>query len=180
MNTLELVGQAVGILATVFIIFSYQHKERSRVIGFQLVGTFLFSVNFALLGAPVGAILNAVAVVRAVVFLNKEKLHAEHPLWLVGFSAVYLASYAATFTLLNKESTPLNLLIELLPVIGMVATTISFRFEDAKMIRRYGLISSPCWLIYNIASFSLGAIICEVISLGSIILGIYRFDRRKN
>lgn len=180
MNTLELLGQAIGILATIFIIFSYQHKERSRVIAFQLVGTFLFSVNFSLLGAPVGAILNAVAVIRAIVFLNKEKLRADHPLWLAGFSAVYAASYVVTFTLLSKEPTPVNLVIELLPVIGMVATTLSFRFEDAKMIRRYGLISSPCWLIYNIASFSVGAIICEVISLGSIILGIYRFDRRKN
>ena len=180
MNILELLGQAVGILATVFIILSYQHKERSRVIAFQLVGTFLFSVNFSLLGAPVGAILNAVAVIRAIVFLNKEKLRADHILWLLGFCGVYAASYVVTFTLLAKEATPMNLMIELLPVIGMVATTLSFRFEDAKMIRRYGLISSPCWLIYNIASFSVGAIICEVISLGSIILGIYRFDRRRS
>lgn len=180
MNNLELIAQAIGILAMAFNIFSYQQKQQKRVIAFQLVGGLLFSVNFFLLGAMVGAILNVVAVVRAVVFLQKEKLHSNHPAWLLGFTAVYFASYFLTFTVFGKSATAGNLIIELLPVIGMVATTISFRFTDAKTIRRYGLISSPCWLIYNIASFSVGAIICEVLSLCSILIGMLRLDRKKS
>ena len=61
----------------------------------------------------------------------------------------------------------------------MTATTISYRLTDAKAIRRYGLISSPCWLVYNIANFSIGAILCEILSLGSIVLGILRLDKQK-
>ena len=62
---------------------------------------------------------------------------------------------------------------------GMTAATLSFRKQDAASIRRYGLISSPCWLIYNIGVFSLGAIICEVLSLGSILIGMGRLDKQK-
>lgn len=173
----DLIAQIIGILAMMFNILSYQQKTRTRAIAFQLGGALLFAVNFLMLGAIVGGILNAVAAIRAVVFLNRDKLQANRISWLVGFIAVYAASYALTFTVFGKEPSALNLLIEILPVIGMTATTISFRLSDAKAIRRYGLISSPCWLIYNIANFSIGAILCEVLSLGSIIIGMLRLDR---
>ena len=149
------------------------------MITFQLLGVALFCVNFFLLGAFAGSFLNAVAVIRALVFLNKEKLRADRFLWLAGFTLIYLASYLLTFTLFGKEASLSNLLIEFLPVIGMVATTVSFRYTDAKTIRRFGLISSPCWLIYNLFAGSIGAICCEVLSLGSVLLGMWRLDRKK-
>ena len=99
--------------------------------------------------------------------------------WLLGFVAVYLTSYLLTFTVFGKEPTAINLIVEFLPVVGMTATTASFRLTDAGAIRRFGLISSPTWLIYNIANFSIGAICCEVLSLGSILIGIFRHDRKK-
>ena len=91
---------------------------------------------------------------------------------------VYFASYILTFTVFGKEPTVFNFIIEFLPLIGMIATTISYRFTDAKAIRRFGLISSPAWLVYNIANLAVGAILCEVLSLGSIIIGIIRLDRK--
>ena len=175
MNT---IAQIIGLFAMAFNILSYQQKTRSRVIAFQLGGALLFSINFYLLGAMVGSILNVVAAIRAIVFLNKEKLKADRLPWLLGFTAVYLLSYVLTFTVFGKPATAVNLLVEFLPVVGMTATTISFRLSDAKAIRRYGLISSPSWLIYNIANFSIGAICCEVLSLGSILLGMFRLDKK--
>lgn len=179
MDLFQLIAQIVGIFAMAFNIASYQQKTRERAIGCQLCGGFLFSVNFLMLGAIVGGLLNLIAVVRAVIFLNKDKLKADRLPWLVGFTAVYLLCYLLTFTLFGAEPTAKKLVIELLPVIGMVATTISFRYTDAKTIRKYGLISSPSWLIYNIANFSIGAIVCEVLSLCSILIGMFRFDRKK-
>ena len=177
MELIEWIAQVIGIFAMAFNILSYQQKTRHLAIAFQLVGAALFAVNFFMLGAVVGGILNAVAFIRAIIFLNKEKLHADKPVWLVGFTAVYLASYVLTFTVFGKEPTAANLIIEFLPVIGMTATTISFRLTDAKAIRRFGLISSPSWLIYNIANLAVGAICCEVLSLCSIVIGMLRLDR---
>ena len=175
----EIAAQLVGIVAMAFNILSYQQKTQKGVIGFQLFGSMLFAVNYFLLGATVGGILNLVGTVRAVVFLNREKTHAEHPAWLVGFTAVYLLSYLLTFTVFQKVPTVFNLIVEFLPVIGMTATTVSFRLKDAATIRRFGLISSPSWLVYNIVNFSIGAICCEVLSLGSILIGMLRLDRGK-
>lgn len=179
MNTVALIAQIVGLFAMAFNIFSYQQRTQKAAIAFQLGGSILFAVNYLMLGAIVGGILNAVGIVRALVFLNREKTKATHPAWLAAFVFLYLTSYVLTFTVFGKDATLFNLIIEFLPVIGMTATTVSFRLSDAKAIRRFGLISSPSWLVYNIVSFSVGAIICEVLSLGSILIGMLRLDRSK-
>ena len=179
METTEIIAQAIGIFAMAFNLLSYQQKTRKGAIIFQLFGTTLFTINFLMLGAMVGGLLNLVGAIRAIIFINKEKLRADHIAWQIGFIAVYFASYILTFTAFGKEATVFNLIIEFLPIIGMIATTISYRFSDAKSIRKFGLISSPAWLVYNIANMAVGAILCEVLSLGSIIIGIIRLDRKK-
>lgn len=179
MDTIEITAQIIGIVAMFFNLFSYQQKTRKGAIICQLFGTILFTVNFFMLGATVGAIMNFIGALRAVIFINKEKLKADHIGWFIGFTVIYLASYVLTFTVLDKEPTAVNFILEFLPVIGMVATTHSYRLTDAKAIRKFGLISSPVWLIYNIANLSVGAIICEVLSLASIIIGIVRLDKKK-
>ena len=179
MDAYALFAQAVGIAAMFFNILSFQQRTRQRVIAFQLIGGALFAANFLMLGAYVGGILNVIAVIRALIFLNKERFRADHILWQVGFAAVYLLSYLLTFTVFGKPVTLFNCVTEFLPIVGMVASTISFRYSDAKTIRRFSLISSPSWLVYNIANFAVGATICEVFCLVSIVVGILRLDRQK-
>ncbi len=179
MEPIEIIAQAIGIVAMAFNIFSYQQKKQKGVIAFQLVGGSLFAVNFLLLGAWVGGILNIIAAIRAVIFLNKEKLKADRPVWFIGFALTYIAVYILSFAIFKTEPTPYNFVIELLPVVGMMATTVGFSLKKAADVRKCGLISSPSWLIYNISNFSLGAIICETLSLISIVTGIVRLDLRK-
>ncbi len=176
---LQFIGQVIGIIAMAFNILSYQQKNQKTVIAFQFFGSVLFALNFLMLGAVVGGILNIIGIIRALVFLNKDRLHADRPIWLCGFIAAYLAVYVMTFTVLGAKPTIPNLLIEGLPVIGMTAITLGFRMTDAKAVRQMGLISSPSWLIYNIACGSIGAICCEVFTLGSILIGMLRLDRKK-
>ena len=178
MTSYEFFAQAVGIVAMAFNILSFQQKTHKSVITCQLFGTLLFAVNFFMLGAPIGGTLNLVAALRAIVFTNREKFRADHIGWLFFFTAVYIASYILNFTVFGVELTPLRAVIELLPVAAMTVTTISFRMQDARAIRRFGLFSSPAWLIYNISSFAVGAIICEILSLCSIVIGILRYDRQ--
>lgn len=177
---MELVAQIIGVFAMAFNIWSYQQKSQKYIIALQLVGSALFTVHFFMLNAYMGALLNAVGIVRAIVFLHKAKLKSDHVLWLIAFIVVYALSYILTFSVLGKELTALNALVEILPVIGMTATTFAFRCKTAKNTRLLGLVSSPSWLIYNVVSLSIGAICCEVFSLISIIVGFFRLDRKAN
>ena len=179
MDFYDIIAQAVGIVAMAFNILSYQQKGYMRVMTFQLLGSALFAVNFFMLGAFVGGFLNTVGIFRALVFMNKKRLHAEHPAWLATFVCLYILSYILTFTVIGKPLTLFNGIIELLPVVAMTAVTISFRLSNDRAIRRFGLISSPSWLVYNIVNFAVGAMICEILSLCSIVIGIIRYDLKK-
>ncbi len=178
MKPVEIIAQVIGIVAMLFNILSYQSKKQKNIIALQLCGGALFSVNYLMLGATVGGILNILAAVRAIVFLFKEKLKTDRLPWLFGFIACFIAVYVLNFTLFGKEPTAINLVIEILPVIGMTALSIGFRLKNASDVRKCGLISSPAWLIYNIYAGSWGAIICEIMTLGSIFIGMFRHDRK--
>lgn len=173
------IAQIISIAAMAFCILSYQQKKAEGVITLQLFGGVLFAISFLMLGAYGGGILNIVAAIRAILFLKKDTFHTDKPFWLPVFFTVYVLAYVATFTVFHKEPTPFHLILECLPVIGMVATTLAFRLGDARIIRRYSLVSSCSWLIYNIAALSIGAICCEAFSIVSIFIGMYRLDRKK-
>ena len=179
MTPYEIAGQIISILAMACNIISYQQKDQKRLILCQLSGGTLFAISFFLLGATVGGLLNVVAVIRAVIFLFPKKLNASHPAWLFGFIGCYVLFYVLTFTVFGTEPNPSALLIEILPVIGMTALSIGFMFAESKKVRLFGLISSPAWLIYNIYYLSIGAILCEAFSLGSIFIGMLRHDKKQ-
>ncbi len=177
MQPIEITAQIIGIVAMTFNILSYQGKSQKTVLLLQLLGSTLFAVNFLLLGAAVGGIMNIIAVIRAGVFLYRDKFKADSVYWFTAFIASYIAVYVLNFTVFGKEATVFNLIIELLPVIGMISITVGYRLKDSAGIRKCGLVNSPSWLIYNISAGSWGAILCETFTLVSIFVGIFRHDK---
>lgn len=179
MEPIEIVAQVIGILAMCMNVLSYQQKTVKGVVTCQFFGSALFVANYFLLGAVVGALMNLIGVFRAIVFMNKDKFRADKPIWLGVFGTLFLTAYILAFTVFGKEPTVWKLVLEFLPIIGMMITTVSFQQKEAKMTRRLGLINSPFWLTYNTVSFTIGGIIAEVFGLCSIIIGMIRLDRKK-
>jgi hypothetical protein len=179
MTTTEIIAQILSICGMTMNVLSFQRKQARGIITFQLFGGAFFCVSYFLLGGISGALLNMAAVIRAIIFINKEKLHAERLPWTIGFACLYLLSYVLSFTVFGTEPNPRNLIVEILPVIAMILVTISFGMKNVSAIRRLTLISSPLWLTYNIFTMSIGGIICEILALCSIIIAMFRFDFRK-
>lgn len=173
------IAQATGIVAMFFNIFSYQQKNAKGIIAFQFFGALFFALNYLLLGAYIGTMLNAVGIIRAVLFLKKETFRPERIGFLVAFGIAYVGAYLLNFTALGKEPTAFNLAIEILPVIAMFATHLAYRYDSPKIIRRFCLISSVSWLIFNVINIAIGAILCEVFSLISIVIAMVRLDKKE-
>ncbi len=178
MEPIEIFAQALGIAGMLLNVISFQQKTVKRVVTFQFFGSLLFTANYFLLGAIVGSFLNLLGVVRAFVFMNKEKLQAERWYWLCGFSVLYISTYILSFAVFDTEPTLGNFILEVLPIVSMILSTYSFQQKEAKLVRRLGLICSPLWLCYNIFNFTIGGIICEVFALVSIVIGMLRLDRK--
>ncbi len=173
------IAQIIGVAAMLVNVLSFQCKKQRPLIVMQLISSSLYATNLFLLNAPTGCILNLVGMCRAVVFSNKKTFRADSKAWLFGFSAAYVGVYVLTFAVFAKEPTAKNFIVEFLPVIGMIATTVGFYRDGSKDIRALSLINSPCWLIYHLTTGSIGGICGEVLTLISIFVGFFRHDRKK-
>ena len=164
---MKLAAQLIGIVASAVAILSFQNKTQKKIVLFQLASTTLFCIHFTMLGAYSGAILNAVAAVRSLVFSQKEKKWAQSRVWLVVFAA---ASVAVGVLTGGGEGW-----LCVLPVVGMLFTTAAFWIEDAEKVRWVALPSSPCWLIYNVIHGSIAGVITESFAMGSILVAQLRY-----
>ena len=175
-----IVAQAFGIVGMIFNLLVFQQKTHRGVTLCQFFAAVTFCINYLMIGAFVGGILNFVGAIRAAVFYYKEKTRANSIVWLVIFILAFAASYPLTFFAFGTKVTVQNLIIEILPVIAMIIITVSLRLGSAKAVRFLGLTSSPMWLVYNIFAGSIGAIASEILNLISMVVGIIRFDIKRN
>ena len=174
---MDFFAQAVGIVAMFFFIFSYQQKTAKSIIAWQMIGGALFTLNFFLLGEYLGACLNLIGFIRAILFLQKEKLHTDNIPWLIGFTLSYLGAYALSFTMFGTEPTLPNFLLQCCPVLGMFFMHLGLRNDDPGKIRFLCLFSSISWLIFNSIVFALGAMLGEIFNIISIAVAFWRFKK---
>lgn len=175
---METFAQILSIAGLACVVGSYQQKNKSKLILVQATGGALFAIHYLLMGAYAGFLLNTIAVIRGFVFYKTPSPKAGK-IRVAVISALCLVAYALTFLVFGTPLTPANLILELLPTIGMVVLTISFNMTHAGHIRALGFINSAGWLTYNIAHLSIGGIGCEILCFASIIIGVLRHDIKK-
>lgn len=170
MDYLNMIGQGVGILAMIASVMSFQMRTHKSIMIVQIITAILFSVHFGLLGGETACVLNAVAVVRNVIFLHQnDNRFCAWRGWTVIFCGVM-----ALFGALSWEGR-----ISIIFIVSMIFNTVSLSMSDPQSVRRVILISSPLSLVYNILTGSIGGIINEILAECSAIVGLIRYRKNK-
>ena len=177
---MEIIAQGLSLIGMACVVGSYLQKKKSALIAIQATGGALFAIHYLLIGAYSGFLMNSIAVLRGFAFCKEHRSPTTGKVWVWVISILSLVAYALSFIVFNTEPTWQNIVLELLPALGMVALTISFNMTNAGQIRLMGFVNSTCWIIYNIAHVSIGGIGCEIMCFASIIIGIIRYDLKKN
>lgn len=170
---MDLFIQLLGFLGMGLTLSSFQLRSQKMLIRIQLFASLVFAVHYLLLGAATGAVLNLIGIGRAFVFSNREKQWAQHRGWVILFSGAYFAVYLAGF-LLPEQWNPA---LELLPVIGSLATTVGFRLDNITM-RRLALVNGVTWVVYAIFCGSVGGALTEGIGILSVLIGLWRLKKK--
>lgn len=166
---MEVLTQIIGIAAMIFSVFSFQMNRHKHIMIMQILATSLFGLQYFLLGAYTGMAVDAVAVVRGIVFYNKDKKWASSNIWIAVFIIMFIVS--GIFTWQGPSS--------MLMTGAMILNTFSFSFTKPKLVRSTILISSPLVLIYNIITGSIGGIINEICVELSSVVGLLRYDVKR-
>lgn len=165
------VALVIGILAVILYFVSYLQRKRSHIILLNASSRVLYILQYILLGAFEGAVLDIAGILSSVLAQKKSasfiKKHAK-----VIFIAVNLIIIA--MGLLIYEN-----VYSLLPIIGVLLHTSAFWIDDEKNIRRVSFLGSPFWLVYNFVSGAYGSCIGDILSMVSIGISIYRYDIKR-
>ena len=158
----------VVICAVCLYLFGYLQKKRRNIIILNLSSRILYIVQYILLGAFEGALLDVCGSASSVLAQNKERRIIKRH-FIVFFVGVNIAIVAIGLLLYVN-------IFSLFPIIGVLFHTSAFWIDDEKWIRRVSLLGCPFWLIYNFVSGAYGSCIGDVLSMVSIGIAMIRYD----
>lgn len=162
----DMIAQGFGLLGTASYLISFQIRRNRLFFVFQCLGSVFFVLNFFMLGAYTGCLLNLINIVRAAVLAGEKKVH--HPVVLWGIQLLYCLVTVFTF----------NGWVSIIALLPQIAMTFVMWKENGKHIRYVQLFfTSPCWLVHNLVVNSIGGVICEICTMTSTIISIFRFRR---
>lgn len=166
MDFYDIIAQAFGILGTVSYLISYQIKKNRIFFIFQCFGSLFFVLNFFMLGAYTGCLLNFVNIFRACALVAGKRFR--HPIAHIAVQLLYVAVTVLTF----------DGWLSLLVLAPQIVMTYIMWQGNGKHIRYTQLLFvSPIWLTHNVIVTSIGGIACEIFTITSTLISIFRFRR---
>ncbi len=169
---LPYIANAVGVLAVLLFVGSYQLKTRRHIILCNVLSRGLYVVQYLLLGAFSGAVLDVLGMGISLLAQKKDAtfLRKRVP---GGLATVIVL---VDLTVIGMGLFLYENIYSLLPILGVLLHTGAFWLTKEKAIRRISFLGSPFWLVYNLASRAYGSAVGDVITMVSIALAILRYD----
>lgn len=174
MNVHPLIPQAVGIAAVIAYLLCYQQKTRRGIILLNVTSRLLYILQYLLLGAISGAILDVLGSIASVIAERRDTPFLKKNLRAVFLTVnAVIVAVGLTVAILNQS------LLDLLPIAGVLFHTGAFWLHDEQQIRRVSLCGSPFWLWYNLASRAYGSAVGDALTIASILIAMVKY-RKKN
>lgn len=169
---MSVIAQIIGLLAVTAFLLSYQQKKRRNIIFVNVISRCLYILQYFLLGAFSGAVLDVLGAIASFLAGKKQTPFIQKHLKTV-IASVMLTMLAAgiTIALVNKS------FLDLFSLIGVLLHTGAFWLNREKTIRWISLFGSPFWFIYNFFSRAYGSALGDLLTVTSIIVAMVRYQK---
>lgn len=158
--------QALGFIGTILVAFGMQQKSYNKVVFFKIANEFASGVHYLLLGGTTGMAVNFAACFTNAVYWYRIKKGKSNTVFQILFGIMFVA-----ISLISWHGW-----ISIFVLLAKLLSSISLGINNTRVIRFFNLISTPCWLVYNIYMFSIPGMISDSIVLFSVISAIIRID----
>ena len=165
------VAQGVGLVAVALFVASYQIKKRRGIILCNAVSRALYIIQYILLFAFEGAVLDVLGLISSVLAEKKDSSFLKK--YRIPVLILINGAIVAAGILLYRN------VFSLFPMIGVLLHTGAFWISDEKRIRLMSFFGSPFWLVYNLSSLAFGSAFGDVMSMVSIGIAILRYDVKR-
>lgn len=171
---LLIISQIIGVAAVALYLLSYQLKKRSHIVGATCISNLLYVLQYILLGAFSGAVMDFLSTVSSFLAGKKNAVwFKRYSGWIALINMAVIAAVGLTMAIVQKDP------IELIPIAGALLQTGGLWFDDEQTIRKFGLASAPFWLVYNFISQAYGAALGSVLAICSSSIALIRYRKQR-
>ena len=164
-----IIGQILGVIATIITVISYQANTKRSLLIIQSIATLCTCLSYFFLGASSGFALNIVCLARNVAFYFQNERSK--------FNYVSATLFSIAMVVLGALSW--QGWVSLLIIIALAANTMFMSVGKPQLLRKSVLVTSSMVLLYNVFVFSIGGITNEGVSIVSSAVGIIRYRKNK-
>jgi len=165
-----IIGQLLGLVATILTFVSYQSNTKKNLLIIQSTATVFMCLSFLFLNAITGFALNIVCILRNIIFYFQEEGSKFHIPIAIALTALMIGVGALSW----------QGYVSLIPLVALAANTVFMSFGKPQLLRESILVTSSMMILYNVLVFSIGGIANEAISIVSAIIGVARFKKSKS
>ena len=165
---MKILATVVGFCAVATFVLSYQMKSRRGILVLNAGSRVLYVLQYILLGAFEGALLDVVAFLVSLVCAKSD-------------SRFVKKHFHLTIILTNAAIIGFGLIVyqnvfSLLPILGVIFETLALWLKKERSIRAVSLLGAPFWLAYNLICFAYASALGNVFTLVSVAVAIWRYD----
>ena len=163
-------AQIFGVLVIIANVLAMQMKNKKQIIFMFILANLFSAINFGLLQSYSGMIICIFAIVQTVINKPFENKNKQVPKIII---VIYIIISIILGSITFKGY------IDIVPIICSILYTLTIIQNKEKNIRRISLINIILWILYDIVCQAYTAAISDSIMTVSTIIGMYRFDCKK-
>lgn len=167
---MNIIAQIIGGIAVLFFASSIQLKEHKRLLIFQLIGNFFYSIQYFCLNAVGAGFMNLTSVARCLLLYNYDTKKKKKP-WYTLVLFVIIIGIIGVFTIKNP--------LDFIPILIALGYTLS-TYQDNRLIISITFLVAAClWVFYNIKVGAYASLLGNVLEFSSGVVATYRYIKNK-
>ena len=189
----EIFVQVIGFLGIAINLIAVQFNTHGKIVALKTAGSFMFGLQYFLLGAYTGVVMEFIGWIRNLTFIYLVKKNKPTKWWIVFFSFITVILGVSTILLTWESSiksvawltadfkvaTILTVGISIISIVAKVLSTVAYGVSDPHKIRMLNYPTSSCWFVYNFVAFSLAGMINEVMTIISLTIAEIRYSKKR-
>ncbi len=165
----EIFIEILGVCGILCSVTAFQCKNYKAIMTWRVSCETIFGIQYLLLGAYTGMFMNWFGALRTITFLILAKYNKSTMIARIMYSGCFGLFAALTWN--GAES--------LLAVMAKIVSTFIYGSKNVTIVRIGVIFTSITLIIYNIIVGSYAGIICDSLTIISIIVGIVRLRNAK-
>ena len=161
--------QLIGAIAYITIAISYYRKEKKSILFMQIIAYMFFTLHYFLLAGISGVVCNLVGLFALVVIYIFDKYKLKYK-WIASTFFIVALIVVNIITFQNIYS--------IFPMVASVIVIISFVLDNEDFIRKIGIVSALCWLVYAIFYKSYISIAFEALTLVGVCVALIKHSKK--